>query len=76
MKIIYSDKITLYLPYLQWANKIIVNDIEKYLFCQRVGPLSMTPPFHSFGFGCFPQNVRHWILFKTNTIYVLCYMFK
>ena len=31
MKIIYPDKITLCLPYLQWANKIIVNNIEKYL---------------------------------------------
>ena len=31
MKIIYPDKITLYLPYLQYANKIIVNNIEKYL---------------------------------------------
>ena len=31
MKLIYSDKITLYLPHLQWANKIIVNNIDKYL---------------------------------------------
>ena len=31
MTIIYPDKIILWLPYLQWTNKIIVNNIEKYL---------------------------------------------